>query len=302
MQISNTQQVRVERREPKPRDALDGYTGILGIELKVDSSYLRVGGGSLAVIIKKPESLTLEPKEETVHALARHIEIFEKPFTKYSDGSYYIPGSSVKGNIRSRIELSALPRNEWVRTCFSVYDPRRIDNPKCHNYIWRTSLQWRGRCDHTRSNKVCRLCDIFGAPGLASRVYFSDFVCTENCVSTTEKCRDQNLEVMREGAIFAGEVAVRGLEPWEMGALLWGMGVEKLDEWGTRLLFGGCKYARTDFGVVRFRITGYRPVTSISPMLPASFTELLGMAENELWLERVNEVTARDTCLGGEGK
>ena len=90
-----------------------------------------------------------------------------------------IPSSSLKGAIRSRIEYKFQPVNNEVLSCYSVISPREvpIKYKYRHEKFWgeETIREYRVSCRVDEEYvEVCKVCDIFGAPGLASRVDISN--------------------------------------------------------------------------------------------------------------------------------
>lgn len=106
--------------------------------------------------------------------LARH-----RPSTKLIrlDGKIIIPASTLKGCIRSRLEYKFNIINGSVYSCYAVVGPITVREEfyKRHVALWGDDvLIPRHTCSPIRDGMVCMVCDLFGAPGLASRIYFGD--------------------------------------------------------------------------------------------------------------------------------
>ncbi|MEM4270333.1 MAG: RAMP superfamily CRISPR-associated protein, partial [Candidatus Caldarchaeum sp.] len=116
--------LQVIRNKPRDRDKFTNLSGILNVTVKT-VSYLHIGSGVEQIKIS-----------EKITSIAGDINrgLKELAQSRWKDivgeGEYVampsvknhpvIPGSSIKGNVRARIELSFVPRNDSVRSCFSV--------------------------------------------------------------------------------------------------------------------------------------------------------------------------------------
>ncbi len=228
--------VRVLRERPTPRHRLEGFSGTATLRAKA-LSRIHVGAGPQAAearrvdrsALRRLREMALRMGKQAVSVLEREAEsIFaeEVTFPVYRlGGKPAVPGTTLKGVVRSRIELSMKADEEGVvPSCFSVGDHSEVGpGSRLHREIYPNSDQNRGpRCDLTRGNSVCRICDIFGAPGLASRVGFGPLVFDVE----TEVLRlpRGGVEVIPEGAESRGTVYFTGLSEEELGVLVYGLG------------------------------------------------------------------------------
>ncbi|RLI81297.1 MAG: hypothetical protein DRP01_11050, partial [Archaeoglobales archaeon] len=119
-------------------------------------------------------------------------------------------------------------------------------------------------CDYTDPESVggvCVLCDIFGAPGLASRVEFGTFTLmgdSRNFLEVLELDHGESVKAVKPGAVFEGSLSFR-LHSFELGLLFVGMGFRD-GKWNPMLL-GKSKYRvrssqhnRCRFGRVVFEL------------------------------------------------
>ncbi|MEN3047877.1 MAG: RAMP superfamily CRISPR-associated protein [Candidatus Caldarchaeales archaeon] len=264
-------------------------------------SYLHVGAGvprlevttDLTAFMKEVERRGLIEVART-----RWREIIgaeEKIAMPEVGGRIVIPGSSVKGNVRARMELSFVPKKDGtVRSCFSV--SRTGPFSDAHVRIWSRALAAeRGRnCVYREGERVnvCLLCDLFGAQGLASLVEFSDLVGEGVKAELVSEEFGTKLAVAPPGSTFRGEIAFKNLRESELGLiLLTGLAVGK-DGVGRSVLFGRLKYRGTfggrTFGRVRYQVESLRlsrfsrPLQDLRPGEEAKGGELGGLIERLL--------------------
>ncbi len=236
--------VRVLRAPIKPRNSLDGLTGIMVYEAEVKAP-IHVGGPVPVQMV--PESVRrnflnrlrgTRDAREAVKVIEGHLDkLFPRSAGRGQAGQIFrlsgsptIPGTSLKGIVRSRVEfmLRADERGE-VPSCFSVVNgrpfvARRGQHGWRHQMVYPASLEDRGpSCNAIRFNTVCDVCNIFGAPGLASRVYFGPLIFD----TTIETVRTQEgvYEFIPRGARAVGWLTFRGLDPQELGLVMLGMGI-----------------------------------------------------------------------------
>jgi len=113
-------------------------------------------------------------------------------------------------------------------------------------------------CDYSEGEEgqVCLCCDLFGTAGLQGLVEFSDFPAERAAIERVSLPTGEKLEAAKPGSTFAGRVAFRNLEAWELGLLLYGMGLRE-SRLGRPVLLGKVKYRRYPnlvFGVVRYEV------------------------------------------------
>lgn len=265
--------VVVKKDRPRNRKDRDPIEGLFKVRISVTAaaknqpeSYLFVGSGKehFAYRGQIPTHIWRSPNPE------RDIENYQKniigeisefqSFLNFSPSQAIervaaLPGTAVKGNIRSRIELSFIPQNGQVLSCFvrggwAREPPRRGIHGWRHHEIWKESLRYqRGfQCDRTREPTVCLVCDLFGAPGLASVLSFSTFYGPPLKNLQEISSGPQRLLAAPPGSTFTGTIGFKALKAEEVGLLLTGMGY-RLQENTVKnipVLFGFHKYRQFD--------------------------------------------------------
>lgn len=185
------------------------------------------------------------------------------PVIKDTRGNPFIPGSSLRGALRSHIE-------RIVRTFEVVGTGRGACNPlvmsqetkeTMHACVtneqadgWRKESRTRNDAGLYFAEQVwqqsCRICRVFGSPWLASRVRISDLACVnadqlrieirDGVAIHREKETVENkfdFETVPVGSRFALEILAENLDEQERG-LLW-IGLEELRQ--GQILLGGFK-------------------------------------------------------------
>lgn len=248
--------VEVIKSAPRDRSRLLYLTGSLRVTVK-STSHLHIG--SLQIQLKKEEPALREVLERLGFDRAVEKVKFEEVYTPFvlSAGAPTIPGSTIKGNVRSRVELSFRARKGKVRSCFAKSSAPLRTPPLTRTHGWRHWKIWgevlkedRGLpCNHTRGGPVCLVCDLFGAPGLKSLVNFSDF--SGDNVKLTELNLEHEIRVLAAppNSEFKGRVTFTNVRSEELGLLLIGMGIREASREGSEVLMGRFKY--------RGRIGGY---------------------------------------------
>jgi len=244
--------VSIKRERYTLRDNILGITGLLKLELKLLTP-LHIGLRKFRFIKTKPElipTIARKPFETAIKEAVNVIEYDYMETVRYGD-KICIPGSSVKGVIRSRTELMALSQDNINDFCFIVVTPFR-GVPQKGMHGWRHFIIWdpavyelRDSCNpiQTGDYSLCRGCDIFGAPGVASRVFFGNF-CTSNpnVVDYLDLDFGEKLEVIKANTVLAGEISFHGLKLSELGVLLIGLGwCPKINDFKP-ILMGKSKY------------------------------------------------------------
>ena len=282
---SSLSKVRVLRQEPRSRDRVDGLAGRLHIRLRACSrslgdpldSYLHIGTGALRLIIDEEElrrraslAKNRAELERLVREFSEKIQVDYEQFVLLKDlkvgERVVVPGSSVKGNVRSRIELSFVPKDDAVRCCLirATDDPVQPPPPGQHGWrhfrIWQSSLSFRRdkACNYTDeyAKEVCLLCDLFGTAGLAGLIEFGDLVGTDVKLVEVDLPTGEKLLAAPPGSTFEGTATFRNLKTEELGLLLYGMGMRD-SRLGRPVLLGKMKYRRYPphvFGVVRYEL------------------------------------------------
>ncbi|MCS7146533.1 MAG: hypothetical protein NZ938_07650 [Aigarchaeota archaeon] len=223
-------------------------------------SYLFVGSGEEKILIRdrgelKRQLAARELSDGLIQSIAKELVSEGESFQRARDPEtqMVVPvifGSSVKGNIKSRLQLTLRPSQGTAVTCIFPYRPLKGAPPVGthgwrHFRIWQNSLAYtrEGVCNATNSPEVCVVCDLLGAPGLSSLVSFGTFY--GRGVSTTELSEGAvRLVAATPGSRFTGSISFRGLKLSEVGLLLIGMGYTlkggKIDK--MPVLFGSHKY------------------------------------------------------------
>lgn len=249
----HTQRVEVIRSPPRNRDIIQHLAGKLYITI-LSQSYLHVGSGKeLKIDRSKISGIVKRMKEDPYYIKSELQKQFHQLLEFSSTGGVLvIPGSTVKGNVRSRLELSFKNTNGKVNSCFMRASIIRAEPSKGmqgwrHYNIWReTILENRGpQCDYTQSNAVCLICDLFGTNGLKGLVEFSDFVQDRNrsMVEILDLPYNMRVEAVTKDSLFKGVVTFFNITPEELGLILLGMGIKERKT-GRPVLLGRLKYRR----------------------------------------------------------
>jgi len=271
--------VRVARGKPRPRDRFEGLAGRLEVRLRACSkelgdpvdSYLHVGTGALMLAIDEARlrqraaaARSRRQLERLVSELSGELQLDYAQFSALA-GRPAVPGSSVKGNVRSRLELSLIPKDGVVRCCLIRASEEPLEPPPPGEHGWRHFRIWEQAlgferepaCSYTEEEgQVCLCCDLFGTAGLQGLVEFSDFLGENVRIKRVDLPTGEKLEAAEPGSAFAGRISFRNLKPWELGLLLYGMGLRD-SRIGRPVLFGKVKYRRYPglvFGVVRYEV------------------------------------------------
>jgi hypothetical protein len=257
--------VTVIRKPFTPRDTLGKYAGILTYQLTILKS-VHVGKSEYS-LFQTQEMLELKDKAHEGFEALLASEITKKSqFSKITgfvevNEKPCIPGSTMKGLIRSRLELLSTPINYSVNACFSQVSFSQTVS-RCHQAIWSNSIKdERGfPCDRNQNDNVCAVCDLFGAPGLSSRVTFSDLLGNPSDVEIKTLNDKTALEVFKANTVLSGKIIFKSLKTLsELGLILIGLGVCcKKDGKITsvRVLIGRHKYSNLDMGEAKITLSG----------------------------------------------
>jgi hypothetical protein len=210
------------------------------------------------------------------------VNFYEKEIEKYKqiqqiklfatlNNKKIIPGSSFKGAIRSRIEYKFAPYKKgnsyYSNSCFSVIGSYATYSINHVNYWSKQVLPYKPSCryDEEESPYVCIVCDMFGAPGLSSRYYFSNLVLEQGGV---EILKEKNgIEAIKPNSIFKGEIIGINANFVELGILF--AGLELYSD--IPVLIGAFKYQHIprlkkplfrnnfEFGTIKFELVDYEP-------------------------------------------
>ncbi|NPA97211.1 MAG: hypothetical protein GXO32_06385 [Crenarchaeota archaeon] len=268
----------------------DRISAKLRVKITVVSDYLFVGSGRIrytyledAVKRYGGEELYRNP------VLLKGVEEFKEFYR--AEGRPAIPGSTLKGAVRSRIELAShgpqtvatfsyggdtvlnsLPPkgfHGWRHAriwCESIFEVRSIDRFKGYSVL-ENLLGYAGR----------------GAQAIGSRVYFGTLLGTSVKLDNLVLDHNEKLEAAVKGSVFEGEIVVLGLSSAELGLLLYGLSQDKLlCKREPLMLLGASKYrcrtvvskggVKAEFGVVKVEIESIEP----APWCKETLNQLLG--------------------------
>ena len=116
-----------------------------------------------------------------------------------------------------------------------------------HFRIWAPAT-WEDRgmdCNpaSTEDYRLCAACDIFGAPGVASRVFFGNMYAEGVQLYRLTLDHNEKVVAVPPGTVFRGEVSFRFLRPYELGLILVGFGARE-DGGFVPVLVGKSKYRK----------------------------------------------------------
>ena len=163
-------------------------------------------------------------------------------------GNIVIPGNTVKGAVRARLELL------FDCSCYNSFG-RGSSTGSSQRYImiFKPKDKYSDEFDEEENPIICPVCNVFGTGGLASRIVFTDLTLTDNTKIGRFSYQGKSYEVVTKNAEFVGSIIMKGLNEDEIGMVLYGMGCRGNDTFKTMLL-GRFKYEKSNFGRVRFSI------------------------------------------------
>ncbi|MEM0338069.1 MAG: RAMP superfamily CRISPR-associated protein [Ignisphaera sp.] len=183
----------------------------------------------------------------------------------YGD-SVCIPGSTIKGLLRARLELC--PAKDGSAISCMRSDVKPISSPPPpgahgwrHARIWKAVSENRGPyCNpiETQDYTICVVCDIFGAPGVVGRVMPSNFCCSLEAYEKRDLPYGEKVYAIKPGTRLKGSIMFSALKLEEIGALLISMGIAKGSSIGIPVLIGKHKYAYPDMGKARFMVVALK--------------------------------------------
>lgn len=268
----HTLRVEVLRGPPRDRSIIKNLAGRIHITL-TSLQYLHVGSGEelkieeskVTEILKKIRQPDLIKSE--IQRQIQHLSAFS-----FMGDTLVIPGSTVKGNVRSRLELSFKNVNGKVSSCFLRAGTLKSE-PLEGMQGWRHYRLWRDRitedrgppCDYTRLESVCLICDLFGTNGLRGLAEFSDLTLERGGKEVLDLPFNMRLEAVRPDSVFKGFINFFNIMPEELGLILIGMGlIEKssgrpvlLGRLKYRKEIGGKKFGRVVYGVDSLELSRY---------------------------------------------
>lgn len=262
--------LRVVRDNPRLRDSYIDLCGYLDASIIVDSnklSFLHIGSGKEFFEVNINELKEVYSKVKHIDASFLNKIKIKKGYDEFASRAkkIIIPGSSIKGNVRSRIELSFKGYNGIVRSCFINAGRPIAKEPMKGFFGWRHYRIWkevlsenRGvPCNFTEMNKVCLVCDLFGTSGLKSLIDFDDFECVNANIEYLDLPFGIKVQAVSAGSEFKGRIYFKNLKEYELGLLLLGMGIKDSFE-GRSVILGRFKYrSKMDsfkFGRVKYRL------------------------------------------------
>jgi len=202
--------------------------------------------------------------------------------------TYAIPGSSLKGAIRSRVEYKFKPfrvgAGYMSHSCYVIQDQFSRQAPN-HTVFWGEDVTYLR--DSCAPPKVCVVCDLFGCPSLSSRIHFSDALMTSGQVQFIS-------EVRREAALpnseFKTDVTMLNADFSDLGLLFLGMELFT----SSPILIGAFKYRfskkigqerlrnRYFAGSLKFELQSFKPLLGDFPTEITSCSTLVDMARKKL--------------------
>jgi len=232
--------VQIDRIDYTPRDRLlpDRNIYILTLDCIVpDDSYLITASmpselpnisDEINSIVKELDKKSWSNYNEFYDQLFRQVRRIEdikknrerNIFPKIND-KYIIPGSTLKGAVRSRIEYKLAPKNNKSLSCYIVEDNFYPQYAIKHIKFWGNDVVIsRPTCNINYNNRVCRVCDIFGSPSLSSLLSFSDAYLVNGGV---EKLNDLGYEAARPGSRFNLKITCFNFNKIMLGLLFLGL-------------------------------------------------------------------------------
>lgn len=238
--MSKIMEVNVIKKSPIPRDYLlpDRYNVVFQVEAYVPkNSYLFIGD----IEFQKREFADFKENVDKVFdriIKSRRIDyntiqniLKEYPLIKSIKQSNttavllnqpYLPASSLKGVIRSRLEYKFVPKNMSSYSCYIVTSLEEYNKSYVIKHInfWGEDISlFRQPCNIGLSKGVCIVCDMFGSPGLSSRVDFTNAIPVEGIKLETKFEYGQKLQVIPPNSRFTFELSGKNFNLEELGLL-----------------------------------------------------------------------------------
>ena len=252
---------RVLRVEPTDRLVGDDRrcaTLRLSIEVEVVSDYLHIGRGAPEPIIPRvlveavKQGRSFDEKLRIVESIVARLGGVKLVKRMYAPrGVPAIPGSSLKGAVRSRIELGAFGDGGLVPAEMHYGNEQPLTMlPPPGQHGWRHARIWCESVFEPREYQpFSPLDDLMGrvaeGEAISSRVHFSDLTPLGE-VETRILVLDHGeaVEAVPRGVRFRGEILLYNVSLEELGLLLYGLGLDKSILCGREplLLMGASKY------------------------------------------------------------
>ena len=168
------------------------------------------------------------------------LDIGRSNITHTLDSKPIIPGSSLKGALRSRLEYKLVVKEGVSYSCYSVLSPRQeVDTNSRHVKFWGEDiLELKTSCNFNLSENVCSVCDIFGAPGLSSRVIIDNAQPVNDVELVEVSIRNLKLRVIPPGSSFRLDIYGLNFNYLDLGLLLVSMEYYT----GSPIILGAYKY------------------------------------------------------------
>jgi hypothetical protein len=302
--MSRSLRVEVKKSDFTPRDLIvpSRFNIILEFRAVVPSdSYVFVGGMTrgleswLSQLKRKIDERinSLGPiDEEAIRKTFGDLLGSPRPsgvtqFLRYGQ-TYAVPGSSLKGAIRSRVEYKFKPfqvsAGYMSYSCYVVQDWHARLAPN-HTRFWSEDVTYLRRS--CVPPQVCAVCDLFGCSSLSSRVFFSDAIMTNGKVEFVK-------EVRREGATpnseFKVNVSLLNADFVDLGLLFSGMEIFT----STPILIGALKYRFNKkigenrlrnlylAGLLKFELKSFKSITGDFPSNVSSCYDMINVAREKL--------------------
>lgn len=259
--MSRITEVSVIKKSPTPRDYLlpDRYNIIFQVETFVPkNSYLFIGD----IEFQKREFVDFKKNIDKVFnriIKSRKIDyntiqniLKEYPLIKSIKQSNttamllnkpYLPASSLKGAIRSRLEYKFIPKNGTTHSCYIATSLEEYDKSFIVKHInfWGEDVSlFRRPCNIELTKDVCIVCDMFGSLGLSSRVDFTNAMPIGEIKMEIKVEYGQNLRVIPPNSRFKFEIFCRNFSLEELGLLFAAMELYT----NSPILIGRFKYRR----------------------------------------------------------
>lgn len=260
-----SKRVNVLRKTPSFRS---DERGKLSFKVKIRAinvSWLHVGTGSLKLEVsgnipdylaklKRERKLNLENLKKAIEKKLLTISYDYYECVRYG-GKIVIPGSSLKGVCRSRIELlqKADVRGN-VGSCFIRASAPIVKKPEKGHHGWRHYVIWGDVLSENRGAPcqavgkefyedilVCNTCDVFGTSGLASKVFFGNLVSNNAEIVKMTLDFNESVEAVKPGGVFEGEIAFISCSLADVGLVFIGLNIHEANK---PILIGKSKYRR----------------------------------------------------------
>lgn len=241
---------------------------------------------------------------KAVNSKLKSLKVKPPPKIPRYDAKVIIPASALKGVVRSRIEYKLSPKI----SCYCVEEQKMPPKNlyKRHLTFWGKEIDKpRGSCSFVKkeekekeeeeSRKVCIVCDLFGSPGLASRIYFSDLEMVSGKVT---RLQDLGIEVIAPQSEFKSTVNIINCDLIDLGLLFLGLELYS----GSPILLGAYKYRYNPsagglkyrgnfiFGALRFQLEDFSEI--LTNRLASLLKERLGEVKGGRRISREDLIKA----------